>query len=155
MSKVNEQYREFLAKTSWYAHAGEENAKEFAYLAAGLAGETGEFVDAFKKIIRETGFDNLQGWEELLAQGGKTKLVEELGDVLWYLVRLADVLGISIQHLQITNTYKLHTRIIEREYFADIPEWPFTNPMLSKDNIRDNYFPEDIPEGESVNEEGH
>lgn len=67
-------------------------------LALGLAGEAGEVADAVKKII---------GHGHPL---DSVKLVRELGDCLWYVARLADVLGYSLTRVAEVNVEKLRIR---------------------------------------------
>ncbi len=130
-AQTAEQYRQFLQDTSWYKHAGHDNSGEIAYLALGLAGETGEFVDQVKKVVRESGFDNYNEFRRIMELDGvKDKLIEELGDVLWYMTRIMDVLKIDIQELMIRNTHKLYGRLKEKPEFEDL-EWPFTDPFIS------------------------
>ncbi len=134
-----EEYRKFLTDTSWYTHTNEHNAPELMYLTLGLAGESGEFADAVKKIIRVCGSHDDDMFLKLItAPGmGEEKLLEELGDVLWYLTKLADFLGVSIEALMVRNTYKLYTRLIERGQFTEesMP-WPFKHPDLALENVR-------------------
>ena len=47
----------------------------------GLMGEAGELIDVYKKYMYQSGLD---------AELPKKQLIEELGDVLWYLAELAD-----------------------------------------------------------------
>ncbi|KKN65416.1 hypothetical protein LCGC14_0481360 [marine sediment metagenome] len=132
-----EQYMQFLKDTSWYKHAGHNDSGEIAYLALGLAGETGEFVDQVKKIVRVSGFNNYNEFRRILAESGREELlVEELGDVLWYMTRLMDVLNIDIQELMVRNTYKLYARLREKPEFKDL-EWPFTDPFISYENVKE------------------
>lgn len=151
--KTAEEYANFLEDTSWYQHVGHRDAKEFAYLTLGLAGETGEMVDAFKKLVREIGFDaSTEDFRGFMGEGspGYTPyetMRDELGDVLWYLVRLCDVMNINLEALMLSNTYKLHTRILERGYFEEC-KWPFSDPFQSKDNVQMNMFPQDMPDEE-------
>lgn len=140
------QYLNFLNTTKWYAHANDDDAHEFAYLVLGLVGEAGETADAFKKVIRETGFKDKIGFWQEMDRGARKEIVAEMGDVLWYLTNMCTLLNIDLEDLMVRNTYKLHSRLIEK---GIIPEdqlpWPFTDPMKSKDNIRDNHFKEDMP----------
>jgi NTP pyrophosphatase (non-canonical NTP hydrolase) len=133
------QYKQFLRDTSWYKHAHHDNSGEIAYLALGLAGETGEFVDQVKKIVRESGFDNYFAFQRIMNEpGGRERLIEELGDVLWYMTRIMDVLKIDIQDLMVLNTYKLYTRLLELEKIdpKETP-WPFTDPFISYENVKE------------------
>ncbi len=66
--------------------------------ALGLAGETGELVDAIKK--------HLYGSHQLDA----AEMLKELGDTLWYLVLLADTLGFSLDDVIQKNVGKLRSR---------------------------------------------
>lgn len=125
---LEEPYSDFLAASSWYAHAGWKDAGEAAYLALGLAGESGEFADEIKKVVRRSGFLNSPAFDEQMALK-KKKLLLELGDPLWYLTRLCDYFDISLNTLRVLNTLKLYERMkVMHEQGAlsiDLPEWPF------------------------------
>ncbi len=66
--------------------------------AMGLAGESGEVVDLIKKA-------RFQGHALDME-----KLQGELGDVLWYLVLLCQVLGLSLTDVMAYNVAKMHRR---------------------------------------------
>jgi NTP pyrophosphatase (non-canonical NTP hydrolase) len=77
-----------------YAEATEETAVYkttvapsdwMLYETLGLVGEAGEFADKVKKILRDHG--------GVIDDEARDALVLELGDVLWYLARLAIRLG--------------------------------------------------------------
>ncbi len=72
------------------------------YLALGLNGEAGEVADLIKKAIRND--DGEITVERLL------KLKGELGDVLWYLSRLATELETNLAHIADENVEKLYAR---------------------------------------------
>lgn len=72
------------------------------YYALGLAGETGEFVDKLKKVYRDSNGD--------FTPEIKAALILELGDVLWYLTRLAVFLGVSLGTVALRNVTKLMDR---------------------------------------------
>lgn len=64
----------------------------------GLAGEAGEVVDLIKKVV---------------SHGhplDKDKMVEELGDVLWYLSMLCTLLGVPLEDMAFRNIDKLKRR---------------------------------------------
>lgn len=65
----------------------------------GLCGEAGEFADQVKKDIRDGG-----------AEPRVPKMIDELGDVLWYLTSLSGQLGYSLEELATINYNKLHER---------------------------------------------
>lgn len=64
----------------------------------GLAGESGECCDLVKK-------NRFQGHEL-----SKDKLIEEVGDVLWYVAETCSGLGISLKECAKINLDKLHKR---------------------------------------------
>ncbi len=127
-NRVPEEYAQFLRDTVWYEHAGELNTKELAYLTLGLVGEAGEFADEFKKFVRVEGFDAEGAIQDIMDTEQRLKLILELGDVLWYLVRGCDLLGTSLKGIMLYNTLKLYIRHQDRgDYF----KWPYTDPFLS------------------------
>jgi NTP pyrophosphatase (non-canonical NTP hydrolase) len=72
--------------------------------ALGLAGEAGEAADMVKKALREKGFAKpIEGERE-------TAFILELGDVLWYVTRLAQRHGHTLSQVMDLNVNKLVTR---------------------------------------------
>lgn len=67
----------------------------------GLAGETGECCDLVKKNF-------YQDRREI-----ETKLLDELGDVLWYVAETAAAIGISLDQVAEHNLQKLSARYPE------------------------------------------
>lgn len=82
--------------------------KEFTltYPALGLAGESGEVLDKVKKLIRDKGYKEGGDVSDYDAQD----IALELGDVLWYVSVLADILGYPLSKIAEMNTYKLGIR---------------------------------------------
>lgn len=72
------------------------------YPALGLAGEVGEVSEHIKKALRDDG-----GYVTAERQD---KLYKELGDVLWYVARLADDLDLNLDDIAQTNIRKLEDR---------------------------------------------
>ena len=64
----------------------------------GLAGESGECCDIVKK-------NRFQGHEL-----NKENLIEELGDVMWYIAETASGLGVTLEEVAQYNLDKLHKR---------------------------------------------
>ena len=90
---IEETYKEFTRKTAKYP-----KRREKEYLMIGLMNEAGEVGGAFKKEIRDE-VDN------------KELIIEEMGDVLWYLTNLCRVYGITISQLMNGNINKLLSRM--------------------------------------------
>ena len=67
----------------------------------GLCGESGEVIDIVKKHISHGHPLN------------REKLVEELGDVAWYLAECAYALGVSLEDVLVGNIAKLKARYPE------------------------------------------
>jgi NTP pyrophosphatase (non-canonical NTP hydrolase) len=67
------------------------------YLALGLTSEAGEVAGKIKKLIRDGTYD-------------ESTIVDELGDVLYYLVRFADELGFTMDDIIDRNVQKLSDR---------------------------------------------
>ncbi len=93
---LNEYQRE-AQKTSIYPASA-----KIIYPALGLAGEAGEVANQVKKIIRD---DRGQ-----LTDDRKKKIIDELGDVLWYCAAVASDLGINLDEVVIANLKKLSDR---------------------------------------------
>ena len=88
---------EYQALAQRTSNAGKRSDKlENACL--GLAGECGEVCDIVKKAL-------FQG--HALDRAG---LIEEAGDVLWYLAELAAGLGVSLEDIAVQNVMKLRRR---------------------------------------------
>lgn len=68
------------------------------YTMLGLAGETGEVVDAYKKF-------QYHGHSE-----DKSKMIEELGDVLWYVSIMLYAMGYTLEDCARINIEKLIKR---------------------------------------------
>ena len=89
-------YTDFTRRTAKYP-----KRREKEYLMIGLMNEAGEVGGAFKKEIR----DNVNN---------KELIIDEMGDVLWYLTRLCDVYNIKVSELMINNISKLMERMTPR-----------------------------------------
>lgn len=72
------------------------------YLSMGLCEEAGEVAKDIKK--------SLEGEAKSPTYLEKTHTIEELGDVLWYLVSLAQQYGLNLEELADSNKKKLEDR---------------------------------------------
>ena len=80
---------------------GDHLYQRLSLCGLGLTGEAGEVADLIKKIIHHgRPFDD----------GAQTKLIEELGDVLWYIAFTAKAVGVSLDDVVAANNAKLAKR---------------------------------------------
>lgn len=70
--------------------------------AMGIAGEAGEVVEKWKKIVA---YKEGEVSDEDLAE-----LAKELGDVVWYIAVMAHSLGLSFEDIMQRNVQKLQDR---------------------------------------------
>lgn len=90
-------YQQFTMTTAIYPDAGTGSDLELYYLTLGLTSEAGEVAGKVKKKIRD----------------GKLNigdLMSEVSDCLWYVARLADALGMTMEDLAELNHGKLTKR---------------------------------------------
>ena len=97
---IEETYTDFTRRTAKYP-----KRREKEYLMLGLMNEAGEVGGAFKKEIRDR-VDNTE------------LIIDEMGDVLWYLTRLCDVYDIKISELMVNNIDKLFNRMTPEQQQA-------------------------------------
>lgn len=90
-----DEYQEETARTWKF---GTDDIDSIFYLGLGLNGEAGEVAEHIKKVFfHGKTFDD-------------SALAYELGDVLWYLARLAAEGGYSLQRIAEMNIQKLRER---------------------------------------------
>lgn len=77
------------------------NFTQFDMAVSGLAGEAGEVADAWKK---------LKFHDKELNQDAFDNLVNELGDIYWYLAQASMALGVSMEDVIQANIKKLEKR---------------------------------------------
>lgn len=98
-------YGDFVKITSVYPVNN-----ELEYLTLGLIGEAGEVAGKVKKVIRG----------DYPIEEVKGDIVSELGDVLWYLAAMCNMLGVSsINELARMNKEKLTKRFLEGKIRGD------------------------------------
>ena len=105
---MNEYQRE-AQQESWHPRGSKtkNTVGEVAYNAIALCNEAGEFADVVKKSMR--------GDYSITDEKTRQAAALELGDVLWYLARLADELGFSLEQVAAMNLAKISRRKIMRE----------------------------------------
>lgn len=92
-----DQYQQKARLTAFYPNI----SSNLWYPALGLAGETGETVEKIKKVYRDYNGDASELTDAIL---------EELGDVLWYLANIASELGVNLNEVAERNLRKLLNR---------------------------------------------
>jgi NTP pyrophosphatase (non-canonical NTP hydrolase) len=90
-------YQDAARATAIYP--GQGNNAGLLYVTLGLAGESGEFANKLKKVLRDGPTVDTQ--EDLVA---------EPGDVLWYVASAASELGVSLADVAELNLDKLRGR---------------------------------------------
>ena len=82
LEELNEKHRRFVTERNWQKHQSPKN------LIMALMGEVGELAEHFQWLTVE---------ESRTLEGGRKQAVgEELADILIYLTRIADELGIDL-----------------------------------------------------------
>ena len=73
------------------------------YYALAINEEAGELAGKVKKIYRDR--------DGIMADGDKEALIDEMGDVLWYLTRLCEVIEVPLSMIAFRNLVKLTGRV--------------------------------------------
>lgn len=87
LTTAENDYEPLMEKTIW---------------AMGVAGEAGEVVEKWKKIVAYKG--------GVVSEEDLAELAKELGDVVWYIAVLAHTLGLSFDDVMARNVTKLMDR---------------------------------------------
>jgi len=93
-----EEYQQAAARTAAYPNRG----NNLIYPVLGLASEAGEVAGKLKKVIR-----NLDG---CLSHEQRQRLLDEVGDVLWYVAAICTELEASLEEVARANLAKLASR---------------------------------------------
>jgi NTP pyrophosphatase (non-canonical NTP hydrolase) len=100
------QYQEWAAQTDQYPDDGDERqeapTKSEIIPLLGLVGEVGSLVVEYKKLLRDGPIHSLY----------RENLVEELGDILWYVANVATKAGLSLEEIAEANLRKTQDRFI-------------------------------------------
>lgn len=91
-----EKYEAFRATTD-LSIGRWEFEKRMMYYALGIGGESGEAIEKVKKYARDGSID-------------VDALVKELGDIIWYIVGLANLFDVSFDEILKDNVQKLQDR---------------------------------------------
>lgn len=96
-----------MRTVKWYEEACADTAtypveRGLEYVILGLCGEAGELANKYKKTIRDDG--------GVMTRERRLALIDEAGDVAWYLARLAFELGTNLDEIMKANAEKLQGR---------------------------------------------
>jgi NTP pyrophosphatase (non-canonical NTP hydrolase) len=89
-------------QTALYPFAGLANVQGLMYIGLGIAGEAGEIANQVKKIARDNG--------GMVTSDRRDKILDELGDVMWYWLRFCHELGFDPYEVLEHNEKKLTER---------------------------------------------
>lgn len=92
-------YRAVTLATGAYPECGTGSLIAVNYCALGL-GEVGEVQGKIKKVWRG----------DRTLEEAREDILDEAGDALWYILRLADELGITLSQLMLRNGFKCISR---------------------------------------------
>lgn len=84
------------------AHAYGDLDAEMMAQVLGLVGESGEFAEKVKKIVRDK--------KGIISDDDRAELLKELGDVLWYVNAVSRLLGSSLNEVAVSNLEKVLSR---------------------------------------------
>ena len=95
-------YQCATGETAVYGEGCPDGIYPLLYTILGINGEAGEVAEIIKKELRKG--------HTKLSDEVKQKLVDELGDVMWYLARACAELDIRLSCVAEGNLHKLRTR---------------------------------------------
>lgn len=95
-------FNEYQKKAKTTLLSSGDELLDVLHMALGISGESGEVSEKLKKIIRDNNGD--------LTKLDLESLKKELGDVLWHLAVMAELLGISFDEIATLNIEKLASR---------------------------------------------
>lgn len=96
------QYSDVAISTLMDGHDYGEISADLMAQVLGLAGESGEVLEKFKKLVRDK-----QG---IMTPEDKDEIIKELGDILWYINAAAHLLDSSLEEVARRNNAKLMSR---------------------------------------------
>lgn len=106
--------------TSSYFGAGTGNRFELYYLVTGLAGEAGEVCNIMRKTLELTNQSMRPNDMEIIKKN-LPKISNELGDVMWFLVKTMIALGLDPEQVMGECDAKLAQRYPEE--YARLPTY--------------------------------
>ena len=96
------EFNEYQKKALTTKVVNPDPAMDKTILAMGIAGEAGEVIEKWKKIVVYK--------DAKITRSDLEELKKELGDVVWYIAVLADSLGLTFEEVMQHNIRKLADR---------------------------------------------
>lgn len=96
------EYQHRAGQTAVYPSKNTGNIEALSYVTLGLVGEAGEIANKVKKILRDG--------DGIVTDENRAVLRDEVGDVLWYVARLAQELDCDLTDIADDNISKLFSR---------------------------------------------
>lgn len=99
-----DEYQKIAATTDTFDSTENKQVLSAGFITKimGLAGESGEVIEKFKKVLRDE--------EGAISEMDKAEIVKELGDVLWYVSSIARYLDVPMSEVAKKNIAKLASR---------------------------------------------
>lgn len=107
MSLSFDEYQSQTSSTAVYP--GQSEPLGLLYAAIGAGNEAGEILGKVKKAIRDDGYGTSH--TDDLTDDRKEQILDEVGDVLWYLARVCEEADSSLGSCAEKNVSKLQSRL--------------------------------------------
>ena len=101
---------EFILEQSKSEKKGNFNLQ---YMGLGLGGEVGEVLNEIKKMERDD--------DNILKESRKEKIIEEMGDMMWYFQGICNRLNITILDVFQNNTDKIKKKNYDYNLLLNTP----------------------------------
>lgn len=126
-----DEYQERAIETDRIAKYEEANFTESKLVVPllGIAGEAGELLSAYKKNLRD-------GQADLSFKG---RIIEELGDILWYVANTASKCNLSLNHIASENIEKCKDR-----WGKEILDDPVEHPIFDAEFSENEQLPRQL-----------
>ena len=134
-SETSLQSPKFVDRICEIEDQGMVNFVKMDTACSGIAGEAGEINDIWKKIKFHG-----KPWNEQNRQ----KMIDECGDMFWYLTHLMEVLNVEVEDVLKRNVEKLESRYPGGKFSIEASENRNDNSIPKRINLMENS--EDVPE---------
>ena len=99
-------YSSWVDDMSFYDEAHTGSLGELSYVLAGLSSEVGEVADIVKGCLHR------EGASGSIKVVHRDKMIHELGDILWFLQKAANLMDVSLAEIINANQAKLRKKAV-------------------------------------------